>query len=202
MTSKNEKHQAPEAMTELHRLIGMTPEQVRQDLVDQGINPESEIQALRRLGRVMAAKYANQIENEATLPAELYKPFHLYDEAVAAGQPAWAGAIDSGRSSSIIEVLRHSDSKDVIMANVTGWSMRDEGINDGDVVLVDTKAEPKDGDIVLAHISGQGQVVKRLKISETLVTLESANPDFASIIINDSANLKIHGVVVGRLGKV
>lgn len=87
--------------------------------------------------------------------------------------------------------------------NVTGWSIRDVGINDGDVVPVDTSAEAKDGDIIVAHIAGHGQVVKRLRIaSDKTIVLESANPDFASIEIDDNGSAKVHGVVIGRAGKV
>lgn len=202
MTNPKDKQSPQETMSELHRLIGMTPSQVRQDLIDQGLDPASEIHALRRLGRVLSARYAAQIEKEAALPSEFLKPFQIFDEAVAAGAPIWAEVPQSVERSSILAVLRQSDTDAVIMAKVKGWSMRDEGINDGDVVLVDTKAEARSGDIVLAHIAGQGQVVKRLLVLNGKIILESANPDFAPIEISDASTLRVHGVVIGRAGVV
>ena len=80
--------------------------------------------------------------------------------------------------------------------------MRDAGINDGDVVLVNIKLEAKDGDIVLADLAGQGQVIKRLCKRRGKVSLESANPDFAPIAVDDVASMRVHGVVVGRAGAV
>ncbi len=90
----------------------------------------------------------------------------------------------------------------MIVARVSGWSMRDASISDGDVVLVDTKRKAKHGDLVLAHLSTHGQVVKRLCArGGRPAMLESANPDFDPIEVGDAV-LTIQGVVIGRAGKV
>ena len=102
-----------------------------------------------------------------------------------------------------MELMRVADPAQMMWARVSGWSMRDEGIRDGDMVLVDRSREPRDGDIVLAHLAGQGQVVKRLRVrSNAAAALESANPDFDAIEINEPTDLAIHGVVIGRAGRV
>lgn len=197
MADKNSK---PGKQSELHKLLGMTDAELRQELIDEGIDPDAEIAAMRRLGRVMAAKFAPQIEREAALPRAAGKTFPLFAEAVAAGAPAWAEGATPADEVSLLDVLSKGTSEDTMWARVSGWSMRDEGINDGDLVLVDVKTEPKDGDIVLAHLAGEGQVVKRLRKRRGKLTLESANPDFAPIPVNDPSTLRIHGVVVGRAG--
>lgn len=188
--------------SELHKLLGMTPAEVRQDFVDRGEDPQATIAAMRRMGAVMAAKFAPQIEREAAMPSSLAKPLRVFQESVAAGAPAWADGQAPTSEASILDVLSDASAEDTILARVSGWSMRDEGINDGDFVIVNVKTEAKDGDIVLAHIASEGQVVKRLRRRRDKVVLESANPDFTDIVIDDPANLRIHGVVVGRAGKL
>lgn len=178
----------------------MTPEQLRQELIDEGRDPDEEIAAMRRLGRVMAAKYAPQIEREQRMVPEAHKPLPLFAEAVAAGAPAWAFGQAPERHASLLDVLGAATAEDTIWARVSGWSMRDEGINDGDWILVNVKAEAKDGDIVLAQIAEQGQVVKRLRVEGSKVSLVSAHPDYAPIVLDDFSALTIHGVVVGRAG--
>lgn len=199
MASKNDRPEKEE-LSELHKLMGITPEQVRRELIEQGIDPEAEVEAMRRLGRVLAAKFAPQIEREAAMGHQLSMPLPYFEEAVAAGSPAWAAGQDAPGKASILDVMGRGSAQDTILARVSGWSMRDAGINDGDVVLVNTKLEAKDGDIVLADLAGQGQVIKRLCKRRGKVSLESANPDFAPIPVDDVASLRVHGVVVGRAG--
>lgn len=189
---------------ELHRELGMTPEEVRQSYLDEGIDPDVVVAEMRRLGEVMAAKYAPQIERERQARNPNFTaPLPLFGESVAAGAPAWAepaGVAPAGASLS--DVMAGGKVEDTFLAKVCGWSMRDEGINDGDYVMVNVKMLPNDGDIVLAHIEGEGQVVKRLRKKRGKITLESANPDFDDIVVKDPATLRIHGVVVGRAGKI
>lgn len=196
-------HGGAESLSPLHRELGMTPAQVRAELVARGVDPDAEIEAMRRLGRVMAAKYAGQARQEEAASAPTGKRFRMFDESVSAGAPAYAGPADDAATATIMEVLRQADSSSALWVRVSGTSMRDVGIQDGDMVLIDTKREAKDKDIVVAHIAGEGQVLKRIRIGEgSPVVLESANPDFAPRVIDDPAVLRIHGVVVGRAGAV
>jgi repressor LexA len=76
---------------------------------------------------------------------------------------------------------------------VDGPSMRDGHILDGDIIVIDTKRDVKDGDVVLASIDGQ-QTVKRFRKRGKKWVLEPANPDFGTI------EPKIEGDrVVGRV---
>jgi SOS-response transcriptional repressor LexA len=189
---------------ELHRELGMTPEEVRQSYVDDGIDPDAAVAQMRRLGVVMAAKYAPQIEREERARNPGFDaPLPIYRESVAAGAPAWADPASAAPGkASLSDVLAGGKAEDTILAKVSGWSMRDDGINDGDYVMVNVKMEAKDGDMVLAHIAGEGQVIKRLRKKRGIIVLESANPDFKDIVVKDPSTLRIHGVVVGRAGKI
>lgn len=197
---KDDKKQSKRYPDELHRELGMTPEEVRQALIDRDIDPDAAVSAMRRLGRVMAARFAPQIEREQAPGFEA--PLRIYHEAAAAGAPAWAEPGSAPSQASLRDVMAGGEPEDTILVRVSGWSMRDEGINDGDYVMVNVKREANDGDIVLAHLAGEGQVIKRLRRRRGRVALESANPDFADIEIEDPTFLRIHGVVVGRAGKL
>lgn len=190
-------------LSPLDQHLGTTPEQTRGELMAAGFDPEEAVASMQRLGRTMAARYADQIATERTMNNGLSKGFPMFSEPVAAGSPAWTGSSDQPRDVSVNDLLGASNMKASMWVTVTGWSMRDVGINDGDTVLVNTSQEPNDGDIVVAHLEGEGQVVKRIRMLEGQpIVLESANPDFAPRTIEDASSIRIHGVVVGRVGKL
>ena len=122
-----------------------------------------------------------------------------FEEAVAAGTPVPTEA--TGRPARLADLLHGIDPEGKLLVNVSGSSMTGIHLQDGDIVLVDPRAEIRDGDLVVAYIAEHGQVVKRLRVAPGGdATLESENPDFAPIKIADSADLRIHGKVVWRSG--
>ena len=141
--------------------------------------------------------YAQRKRSSEALAEALF-----FDEAVAAGTPTPGDTVD-GRPAAMSDVFGPIGLAGKIFARVSGWSMIDSSIKDGDIVLVDPHAEIRDGDIVLASVSGLGQVVKRLRLTngETAI-LESANPDFKPIVITDPESLCIHGKVLWRAGSL
>lgn len=92
-------------MSPLNTLLGMTPTQERQNIIDQGLDQAAEIEAMRRLGRVLAAKFAPQIQREEAMRPEFTKSFSICDEAVAAGTPAWADCSAPSREASLFDFL-------------------------------------------------------------------------------------------------
>lgn len=78
---------------------------------------------------------------------------------------------------------------------VVGESMRDAAILDGDLVVVDTRARARSGDIVVARLDGEA-TVKRLFVKGRRVELRPANPAFAPIVVAAGASLEILGKVV------
>ena len=75
--------------------------------------------------------------------------------------------------------------------NVTGNSMINAGILDGDVVIVRKQATAQNGEIVIAMIDGEA-TVKRLKLDNGQIWLMPENPDYAPI---DGTNCSILGRV-------
>lgn len=78
---------------------------------------------------------------------------------------------------------------------VKGESMRDAGINDGDILIVDKSIDPQDRQIVIAQINGEF-TVKRLRSVGGRVYLEPSNPDFPVIDVTDEGDYPtVWGVV-------
>jgi hypothetical protein len=88
---------------------------------------------------------------------------------------------------------------------VVGDSMTGDGINPGDLVVVDQTQVPRDGEIAVVHITnwrnpGTGQlvsgwVVKRLRGGGSV--LESSNPAYPPMVLGAGHSPIIQGVVIG-----
>ncbi len=84
------------------------------------------------------------------------------------------------------------------LLSVTGDSMIDAGIREKDMVVVESKREPKNGDIVLAEVDGDWTMKYFHKKGE-MVVLEAANSRFSTII--PRADLRIAGVITAVVRK-
>ena len=84
--------------------------------------------------------------------------------------------------------------KGTYLVKVNGESMIDANIFEGDVLLVDGKTEPKDGDIVVAALDGE-MAVKKYRIEDCKIFLHSANKKFQPIEIKPLMEFQIQGVV-------
>lgn len=83
---------------------------------------------------------------------------------------------------------------------VRGYSMKDEGINDGDILIVDKSIEPQDGDTVVCFVDGEF-VLKYIRILEDGVYLVPANEKFKPIKVTDENIFFIWGVVTYSIKK-
>ena len=77
---------------------------------------------------------------------------------------------------------------------VKGNSMEGAGIRNGDLLIVDRAAEPRNKSIVLGIIDGEF-TVKRIKKKGSDLYLMPDNPEFKPIKINDNMNFQVWGVV-------
>jgi repressor LexA len=83
------------------------------------------------------------------------------------------------------------------LLQVKGLSMRDEGILDGDWLVVHRTREAKSGQIVVARL-GEEVTVKRLRLRGRKAELIPANPDFQTLHVDlERQPLEIEGVAVG-----
>lgn len=83
------------------------------------------------------------------------------------------------------------------LLQVRGLSMRDEGILDGDWLVVHRTQEAKSGQLVVARL-GSDVTVKRLRLQGSKAELIPANPDFDTVHVDLTREaLAIEGVAVG-----
>jgi repressor LexA len=83
------------------------------------------------------------------------------------------------------------------LLQVSGLSMRDEGILDGDWLVVHRTTEARNGQLVVARV-GDDVTVKRFKVRGRKAELIPANPDFQTMHFDlDRDSLAIEGVAVG-----
>jgi repressor LexA len=114
---------------------------------------------------------------------------------VAAGSPILAQ--ENLEASYNVDPALFSAKPDFLL-KVRGWSMRDAGIMDGDLLAVKKVDSVKNGQIVVARI-GDDVTVKRYKKTGAQVELLPENPDFKVIRVDPSDEFVIEGLAVGLM---
>ncbi|MBL8523496.1 MAG: transcriptional repressor LexA, partial [Betaproteobacteria bacterium] len=113
---------------------------------------------------------------------------------VAAGSPILAQENVLGRYP--VSPLMFKPRADYLL-QVSGMSMKDAGIMDGDWLAVHKTSQARNGQIVVARVEGDA-TVKRLKLKGRQAFLIAENPDFLPIVVDlDKRELDIEGLVVG-----
>jgi DNA polymerase V len=79
-----------------------------------------------------------------------------------------------------------------------GDSMKDTGIFDGDVLLVDRAVTPRSGHVVVAVIDSEF-VCKTLSMRAGRVNLRATKPGFPDIVPTDSQTVEVWGVVTASI---
>lgn len=80
------------------------------------------------------------------------------------------------------------------IGRVKGQSMRDAGIAQGDLVVIDRSLDAVHGRIALCALDG-GLTIKRLHKTADAMYLMPANPDYKSIKVSEEQNFSVWGVV-------
>ena len=109
-----------------------------------------------------------------------------------------------------VEAIQHSEGQldvpiDMIKNNnqhyglkVSGESMIDAGILNGDIAILEKTTEVKNGDIVVALIDGQEATLKRFRRKTNSIALEPANKKFETRIFG-LGRVVIQGKLVGLI---
>ncbi len=116
----------------------------------------------------------------------------LYESSVSAGFPSPAS--DYVEKKLDLNQYLIENPPATFFVRVSGMSMLNAGIHDGDLLVVDRALEAKNQDVVIAVVDGD-ITVKRLIIQGKKRTLKAENPDFQDIIIDDQADFTLWGVV-------
>ena len=115
---------------------------------------------------------------------------------VAAGFPSPAEDHVVNRIDLLEQLIKHPQA--TFLLRVRGESMKDIGIFDNDVVLVDRAINPHSGHVVVAVVDGEF-VCKTLWQRAGRMKLKAANPTFADISPKDGQTVEIWGVVVAAI---
>jgi repressor LexA len=118
-------------------------------------------------------------------------------EKIAAGIPI--EAIDNPSNSIGIPADMIGKGKHYAL-EVDGESMIDEGIHDGDTVIIRHADSAENGAIVVAIIDNEEVTLKRLRRKGNSVALEAANKDFETRIFGPD-RVKVQGQLVGLIRK-
>ena len=116
---------------------------------------------------------------------------------VAAGAP-----IEAIENPDTVDVPREFvGSKETFVLRVTGNSMIEDGIHDGDLIIVEKRSTAESGETVVALIDGHEATVKRFyPDGKRKVRLEPANETMKPMRY-PASSVQIQGVVVGLMRK-
>lgn len=114
---------------------------------------------------------------------------------IAAGRPI--EAVENPETISLGDLTK---SKEVFVLQVTGQSMQDEAIVDGDYVLVEKTKTARNGEIVVALVDNSDATLKRFYLEGDNVRLQPANSTMQPIVV-PAHNVQVQGRVIGVLRK-
>lgn len=125
-------------------------------------------------------------------------PLQYADEGIRAGFPSPAQdymeqAIDLNK-----EIVKHPAS--TFYGRVVGDSMRDEGIEEGDILVIDKSLELMDDDLAVCFIDGEF-TVKRVRLETDAAWLIPANPDYPKIKVTADNDFIVWGIVTYTIKK-
>lgn len=84
---------------------------------------------------------------------------------------------------------------------VKGQSMIEDGILDGDFVVIAEKEMPSNGEVVVALVNGSEATLKRYYKEKDHIRLQPANSTMEPIIIKPGTPIEIQGIVIGVIRK-
>lgn len=114
------------------------------------------------------------------------------DNKVPAGFPSPAQDSDSDSLDLNRELIHSPES--TFCARVSGDSMIDCGIGDGDLLIIDKALSPHDGSIAVCFIDGDF-TVKRIAILNDGLYLMPANKNYPPIHVPEGSNFQVWGIV-------
>ena len=117
---------------------------------------------------------------------------------IAAGNPIEA-ITGSFEQISVPNYLLNSKDEHFTL-EVAGDSMNDEGIRDGDIVVIKKIDQAKTGDIIVALIDDNEVTLKRFRSYKNSIALEPANKNYKTRIFGED-RVKVQGKWVGVIRK-
>ncbi len=111
--------------------------------------------------------------------------------SIAAGSP-----IEAIRTKETIDIPRDMMGPHIFALKVRGDSMIDDGILDGDYVIIENTTNPKNGDIVVALLDNDNVTLKRYYKEKDHIRLQPANSKYNPIRVKKvTVQGKVKGVI-------
>jgi len=148
------------------------------------------------VAKLKKAGYLEKLENKAraiSVPEKEQLVRIPLMGVIAAGEP-----IEAIRQNEFIAVAKTKLPKngDFYALRVSGNSMIDENIKDGDIVLVKQQEVAENGQRVVALIDNYEATLKKFFKERNQIRLQPANSAYEPIIIRKDRDVKIQGVVI------
>jgi len=126
-------------------------------------------------------------------------PLPVAGTGISAGFPSPADEYMEAGIDLNIELIRNPDA--TFFGRVKGYSMKEAGISDGDVLVIDKSLEPKNGSIAVCFLDGEFTVKRILKERDALFLLP-ANNEFKPIRITEENDFMVWGIVTYVIKKM
>ena len=140
------------------------------------------------------------MKNITILNGEFSKELELLlAPSIKAGFPSPADDYLQDRLDFNRDLIRHPET--TFYGRVSGDSMMDAGINDGDIAVIDKSIEASDGDIVVGYVNNEF-TIKFLDLShraEGYIELRPANKNYQPIRIYESDDFEIGNIKYSKL---
>ena len=120
-------------------------------------------------------------------------------DGISAGFPSPASDFEESRIS--LEKVLVKNEEATFYARVSGESMKDAGLNDGDILVVDRSEEVKNNKIAVCYLNGEF-TVKRIKREKNKLYLMPENKKYKPIELKEGNELIIWGIVEYVIKKV
>lgn len=119
-------------------------------------------------------------------------PLPYADGGIQAGFPSPADNYITETIDLNKELVRHPAA--TFYGRVSGDSMIEEGIEPGDILVIDRSIEPDSGDLAVCCIDGEF-TLKRIKLEKNRVWLIPSNEMFDPILVTPENEFSVWGVV-------
>lgn len=120
------------------------------------------------------------------------QPLPYSSNGVSAGFPSPAEDIMEAALDLNRELVDHPAS--TFYARVSGCSMTDAGIDDGDLLIIDKSVEPYTGCVAVCYLDGEF-TLKRVQLEKDYALLIPANPNYKPIKVTADNEFIIWGVL-------
>jgi len=128
--------------------------------------------------------YSALSENELSLP--------LVSSGISAGFPSPALDFEGITIDLNKHIVKHPSS--TFYGKIKGESMKNEGISDGDLIVIDKSIDPSEGRVAVCYLDGEF-TIKKIHFDKDTCWLMPANEKYKAIKVTSDNDFVIWGIV-------